>query len=221
MHFNDSYWTLIGQLINRHLWCRQQKPIKPQQLMQTHYCSYESTQRRAIIFHPSTAQWDRRAAMNYAHQAMIARDAGNFDDARSQAEIAFGFELQAAKLIPDGEKAEPTRSILYRGAASLALQCSRYSDAIKLAGLALSGSPPPKIEKDLLSILDQVKFAMFLQGQGESLDNGELLLTMQGDAVGTGVVLYREFKDRIDMSEFFVQSFVLSPQPFEQLEMSV
>lgn len=139
-------------------------------------------------------------AMEYAHRAMIARDTGNFDDAISQAEIALDFEQQAAKLVPDGEKAEPTRSILYRGAASLALQCNRYSDAIKLAGIGLSGSPSPKIERDLISILEQVKFAIFLQEQGESLDDGELLFTLQGDAVGAGVVLYREFKDRIDFA---------------------
>lgn len=139
-------------------------------------------------------------AMEHAHRARIARNTGNFEDAINQAEIAFGFEQEAARLVPDGDKAEPTRSILYRGAASLALQCNKYPEAIKLAATGLTGNPSAKIEKDLLSILEQVKFSMFLQDQGEELESGELLLTMLGDAVSTGVVLYNEFKDRIDIA---------------------
>lgn len=139
-------------------------------------------------------------AMEYAHLAMIARNQGQFDDAIRHSESAFALEYQAAQLVPDGDRAEPTRSILYRGAASLAYQCNRYSEAIQLAGMGLSGNPSPKIKKDLLSILDQVKFATYLQVENNSLDSGEMLLAMQGNAVGAGVVLYREFKDRIEIA---------------------
>lgn len=139
-------------------------------------------------------------AVEFGHLANTAREAGDLDGALELARRAFDLESQAVGLIPDGIESEPTRSILYRSAASFAFQCNDLEEARRMAGLGLSGYPSPKIERDLLAVLDQVKFSTYMQEQGGSLDGGELLLAMHGNAVGHGVVLYKEFKDRIEIA---------------------
>lgn len=98
-------------------------------------------------------------AMQYGHLAITARQKGDMDSAVSLARQAYQLEYQAALLVPDGEASEPTRSILYRSASSFALQCGDYEAASRMAGIGLSGYPPPKIQHDLIALLEQVKNA--------------------------------------------------------------
>ena len=51
--------------------------------------------------------------------------------------------------MPDGANSEPTRSILYRSAAWLALDANLPHEAIRLAERGLAGSPPPAIAVEL------------------------------------------------------------------------
>lgn len=146
----------------------------------------------------STVRELHERAMEYAHLAMLARDHRESDTARNHAQTAFALELQAAQLVPHSDRAEPTRSILYRSAASLAYQSGNFNEAIRVIGLGISGNPPPKILADLLSLLDQVKFNLYLQSLDDSLSNDGLLLTIRGSAVGSGLILYPEFKRRFD-----------------------
>lgn len=67
---------------------------------------------------------------------------------------AFELERQAASLVPNEPSSEPTRSILYRSAASLALQCNELTIARQLVAQGLTGYPPPKIEHQLISLFD-------------------------------------------------------------------
>ncbi len=63
-------------------------------------------------------------AMDLAEEAQVARRAGDEEKARRQFRLAFFLEAMAANAAPDGNEAEPSRSILYRSAAALALDCA-------------------------------------------------------------------------------------------------
>ena len=48
---------------------------------------------------------------------------------------------------------EPTRSVLHRSAATLAVECSELREAEKLIGRALAGNPPDDIANELRDLL--------------------------------------------------------------------
>jgi hypothetical protein len=66
-------------------------------------------------------------------------------------------ESEAARLIPKDAKNEPSRSIIYKSAASLALDCKQPKEAVLLATEGLKGTPPLEIKKELQEILDEAK----------------------------------------------------------------
>src|SRR5262245_40434266 len=86
------------------------------------------------------------AAMAYTHEAMIASDA---QAATTLYQLAFENERNAAEALKLEKGEEPTRSILYRSAATLALDCHEYDEAERLIAEALEGSPPPDIAEEL------------------------------------------------------------------------
>lgn len=68
---------------------------------------------------------------------------------------ALGLERQAAGLVEVG--IEPTRSILYRSAASLAFNCGDYQEARRLAQAGLDGNPPAWVADELREVLSEVE----------------------------------------------------------------
>ncbi len=80
--------------------------------------------------------------MDLAEAAEVARIRGKADEAASLLEQAFAQEKKAAALVAAKVEFEPTRSVLHRSAASLALECGRVRDAEQLIAAALSGNPP-------------------------------------------------------------------------------
>lgn len=96
-----------------------------------------------------------RKAMEYAQQAFVARLNGKEKDAKSQFEEAYEFECRAANAVADYDL-EPTRSVLHRSAATLALDCHRYTEAVVLAKRGLHGSPPDEIEQELHDVFEKV-----------------------------------------------------------------
>jgi hypothetical protein len=53
-------------------------------------------------------------------------------------------------------EAEPTRSVLYRSAASMAYVCKKYREAEKLIGIGLAGNPPHEIAEELRDLFNLV-----------------------------------------------------------------
>jgi hypothetical protein len=51
---------------------------------------------------------------------------------------------------------EPTRSVLHRSAATLALDCGEYREAERLVATALAGNPPEPIANELRDVLAAV-----------------------------------------------------------------
>jgi hypothetical protein len=136
-------------------------------------------------------------AMRLAHLAVVARHGQDWAHAQELSRQAYEYEVQAADLIPEAAASEPTRSILYRSAASLAFQCKEFGIAQRLIAKGLSGYPPPRVEQELKDLYEQINFESHLQVRGVTLDNEDFQLSMQGSSVGYGTILYPEFHNRI------------------------
>jgi hypothetical protein len=136
-------------------------------------------------------------AMALAHLSVIARNSHDSQKAIELSREAYLFEFEAAELVPDLESSEPTRSILYRSAASLAYQSKEFHVAQKLIAKGLAGFPPPQVAQELMNLLDKVNFEYRLQSQGVVLAHDALLVLLHGQSVGFGTVFYDEFMHRI------------------------
>jgi|SRR5579871_3714543 len=104
----------------------------------------------------SSVKQDHEQAMEYADQADIARSHGENDLATSLFRQALDYERRAAVAVALDLEAEPTRSVLHRSAASLALDCGEYREAERLICIALSGNPPEEIAEELRDLLETI-----------------------------------------------------------------
>jgi len=129
---------------------------------------------------------------------MVARHQGELERAKDLAREAYEYESRAVELVADDKSSEPTRSILYLSAASLAYQCKEFQAAQRLIAKGLSGYPPSKIEEDLKDLYERLKFEYNLQARGVTLGDEDLQLSMEGKAVGPGMILYDEFKKAVE-----------------------
>lgn len=91
-------------------------------------------------------------AMNFANDAFTHRYLGRHDEAVEAFRRAWQREEAAAMLLRETEL-EPSRSISFRSAASLALLCGEYKDARRLARLGLDGAPEPRVRRMLDGLL--------------------------------------------------------------------
>ena len=136
-------------------------------------------------------------AIELAQLTLIARQNGELEKAEKLAILAYQNESQAADLVPEGQSSEPTRSILYRSAASLAYQCQKFQIAQRLIAKGLSGYPSPEVEQELKDLYEQVNFESHLRMRGILLEENDLQLSIQGDSVGFGMIIYNEFLKRV------------------------
>ncbi len=88
--------------------------------------------------------------------AFTAKLRGDLQRAGELFRQAFEYERKAAELAADDFAAEPTRSVLHRSAASLAIDCGEFREAERLIAVALSGNPPDEIADELRDLLEQV-----------------------------------------------------------------
>lgn len=100
-------------------------------------------------------------AMKYATQAYITllQDKDSLvgiEDAR----IACQFEEQAARLIPYNPESEPTRSILYRSAATLAVWAKEYDKSLELIKIGSTANTPLVLVKEFNALYRNVIDAM-------------------------------------------------------------
>ena len=104
----------------------------------------------------SNARQMHREAMNIVNQAQLALESGE----RARYEIllreAYIKEQEAAWELLHKSDAEPTRSILFRSAAQLAIECGEFKAAEKLVAAALFGNPPIEIQLELRELNQQI-----------------------------------------------------------------
>jgi len=107
-------------------------------------------------------------AMTIAEAAFVAKRKGSHDEALRLSEEAFSYEHDAALLLLDQFEIEPTRSVLFRSAACLALDSGNYTEAEKMIAYGLEGNPPAEVKdelQDLLLDLRPVKSKPVVQGK--------------------------------------------------------
>jgi hypothetical protein len=108
-------------------------------------------------------------SMDLAESATLAQQRGE-----SVVELwreAFELEAQAAALLANEWQAEPTRSVLYRSAATLALRCDQVQAAERLVVTGLMGHPPEEIAAELRDLFVQINLRSFLRRQGVELSD--------------------------------------------------
>lgn len=104
---------------------------------------------------PYTLERQRHAeAMTHANRGFDLRARGDDAGARDAFRAAFDIERPLAMSLLDEMELEPSRSIMFRSAASLALLCGEFEDARRLAHQGLAGSPSTGLRKELREVLD-------------------------------------------------------------------
>lgn len=101
-------------------------------------------------------------AMDLAYLGDRKKNNGLLDEAVLLYHQAYEKERDSAYLAERLNNPEPGLYILFRSAASLALQCEEYREAERLISHALSGNPSPSIAQELRQLLQQVYAASSL-----------------------------------------------------------
>lgn len=95
-------------------------------------------------------------AMELADQADSLKKQGNADDANAMYKQSLEMERNAAFEAHRQQIGEPTESVLFRSAASLAYGIKDYREAERLICMGLAGNPPMEIADELRSLYDTV-----------------------------------------------------------------
>jgi hypothetical protein len=140
-------------------------------------------------------------AMKLAGQAFHADLHGDFSAAEEFFRKAFDLEQRAALLLADDTGSEPTRSVLLRSAASLAVDCREFREAERLVAIGLSGNPPHEIADELRDLLETVYFSRHLSLRGLELDPLEFQMSLVGGSIGFGVAESSQFLRRAETLE--------------------
>ncbi len=108
----------------------------------------------------SEVQRRHHQAMGLCDSAVAARASGDAKRATTLFRRALGFEKRAAEeVVAKTPKLEPTRSVLLRSAAALAMECGEHREAERLIATALAGDPPDEIAEELRDLLERVNLA--------------------------------------------------------------
>ncbi len=125
-------------------------------------------------------------AMDLAEEAFYLQRVGQEGAGYELFLRALELEQSAAELLPPDPDSEPSRSILYRSAASLAYNVKDYGLAERLIALGLTGFPPLEIREELRHLYEDVNFQLHLVNQGIKLSKGQWVMTLFGNAVSYG-----------------------------------
>lgn len=94
------------------------------------------------------------SAMDFVERAHRLRANGDPIAAVKAYREALRREREAAELVP--KDLEPSRSILYRSAATIAVCCGDLDEALRMAEAGLAGAPSAEIHDDLQAIQQQI-----------------------------------------------------------------
>ncbi|MBD2343970.1 hypothetical protein [Anabaena subtropica] len=115
-----------------------------------------------------------KQAMDFAEMAQVAKLKGDSVLALQLFKQAFEKERLAAELIVNNLAAEPTRSVLHRSAATLAIDCGEIAAAERLIAIALSGNPPQEIAEELKDLFVQINIDKYFARRGIEFDSAKL-----------------------------------------------
>ncbi|NET35788.1 MAG: hypothetical protein F6K19_27805 [Cyanothece sp. SIO1E1] len=115
-------------------------------------------------------------AMDLAEQADLKKLNGDTTQVKEILRQALELEVEAAQMVADDLSAEPTRSVLHRSAATLAIECGELQRAEKLIAVALAGVPPLDIAEELKDLFIQINLRKYLERKGVQLAEEQLQL---------------------------------------------
>jgi hypothetical protein len=107
-------------------------------------------------------------AMFFAQDALVATHHKEIEKALLLNQKALDLERQVALALVES-KNEPFRSIIFRSAASLALDIGNYREAEIFISHGLLGMPPDDIHQELLALLDGVKKQRLSKNKNETI----------------------------------------------------
>ncbi|NET34852.1 MAG: hypothetical protein F6K19_22975 [Cyanothece sp. SIO1E1] len=113
-------------------------------------------------------------AMDLAEQADLKKLNGDTTQVKEILRQALELEAEAARMVADDLSAEPTRSVLHRSAATLAVECGELQRAEKLIAVALAGAPPLDIAEELKDLFIQINLRKYLERKGVQLAEEQL-----------------------------------------------
>lgn len=142
-----------------------------------------------------------KTAMELAAKAVLSQRANREAESLSLFREAFEREREAALLLLDDLATEPTRSVLFRSAASLAIDCHDYREAERLVAIALAGNPPEEIADELRDLYESVNFGRHLELKGTVLGGSEVQISLAGEAVGFGIIAADDYFPRVQTVE--------------------
>lgn len=122
---------------------------------------------------PLTVRQLHHRAMHYAMEGKMAADKEQCKALYAQ---ALPWEVQAAQMIEKERENEPTRSILYLSAASIAYDAGDPWEAQRLAAEGLSGWPAAKTAIDLRELLE----AIWREIDPQPTESDDLRATIEG-----------------------------------------
>ena len=96
-------------------------------------------------------------AMILAQEAIMARIRNDETKAQTLYKQSFDLEREAAYIYSERFDKEPMRSILYRSAASLAIECHLYQDADLLIQQGQSSDTPSDVMDDFQELRDKMQ----------------------------------------------------------------
>jgi len=95
-------------------------------------------------------------AMELAEKAFDLQKKGDAEQAKHYFRQAYELEREAALLVPIDEANEPSRSVLFRSAGSLALNAELYREAERMVSQGLLGYPPYEIATELRELFEEI-----------------------------------------------------------------
>jgi len=126
-------------------------------------------------------------AMAIVDEARQAERNGDRKEFIELLRTACNLEQQAARSLEPLPESEPTRTVLFRSASSLAFQAEDYQQACTLAFDGLTGSSPEEHAAELLEIVAEAKFRLHLIAQNFQVPTSEITLTVRGPHVSVGM----------------------------------
>jgi hypothetical protein len=138
-------------------------------------------------------------AMDLAEKAVMLRIRKEPDESIKVFNSAFQLEMQAAMQLKDSFDFEPSRSIMFRSAASLALNARLYREAEKMIAIGLSGDPPDTIAEELRNLYENINFEKHLRLKGVTLSDTDIQLSLAGNSAAYGMIKADEFIKRAEI----------------------
>lgn len=137
-------------------------------------------------------------AMDHAETAFFLRKQGTESESVEMFYRALDLEMEAASRLADDRESEPSRSILYHSAASLAYNSGEYETADWLIAKGLAGFPPTDVREDLKNLYEDVNFRRHLAAKGILVSNRQWLMSLSGNATAYGAAIADQLLPRMD-----------------------